>query len=624
MSGLAGIVCSRGCSEEGHTRLLEKMCEAQAHRGPDDRRVVSLERVALAATHLRMIDLSAAVSQPMQDEDGSVWIVFDGALYNYRELRDELAERGHRFRTESDTEVVLHAYREWGEACLDHFIGIFAFAIHERRKGTTTLVRDHFGVKPLYYAIRDQHLFFASEIKALIAVDSPQRLNERALVEWSLYRHVMPPETLFEGIASLPPGQLMEIPRDQLAADRRCYYDPSDHVDSQLYSDYAKKSPSDMVSEVDSSIQASVSETLVGEVPIGVMLSGGVDSSLITAIAARQREISAFHLSIPDDPRLDERRVAERVARDLAVPLECYSMESSVFRRELARVTYLNEIPLWNMQCVSFHLLARRAREHGVKVLLTGDSIGHMFGMYAGRMQAERWLMPAQSVVSRLPRGISRALEKAVYRSKGLPVTSPGFVDELPSAVHFIDGYTRLGRRRRYEQVYSFVDDPVSRAILATKMADLTEWLPRFFHRGDRLAMAVSAEYRNPFQDVRSVHTSINLPLSFALREGTVKWTLKEVATRYLPRSVVFRKKVAWDLPVEKYLEPLARPEVFRDGFCSAYFGIHENGLEQLLANWRSDLPSFFNLLQIEVWGRLFFLGESVEQVTARVLGDGE
>jgi asparagine synthase (glutamine-hydrolysing) len=202
MSGLAGIVCSRGCSEEGHTRLLEKMCEAQAHRGPDDRRVVSLERVALAATHLRMIDLSAAVSQPMQDEDGSVWIVFDGALYNYRELRDELAERGHRFRTESDTEVVLHAYREWGEACLDHFIGIFAFAIHERRKGTTTLVRDHFGVKPLYYAIRDQHLFFASEIKALIAVDSPQRLNERALVEWSLYRHVMPPETLFEGITA--------------------------------------------------------------------------------------------------------------------------------------------------------------------------------------------------------------------------------------------------------------------------------------------------------------------------------------------------------------------------------------------------------------------------------------
>jgi len=404
MSGLAGIVCSKGCPEEEHTRLLEKMCEIQAHRGPDDRRVVSLGRVALGATHLRIVDLSPAASQPLQTEDEGAWIVFDGTLYNYRALRDELLASGHRFRTEGDVEVVLHAYRQWGRACLDRFDGIFAFAVHERRNGTTTLVRDHFGVK----------------------------------------------------------------------------------------------------------------------------------------------------------------------------------------------------------------------------VLLTGDSIGPGFGMYAGRMRVERWLTPARGVFRHLPRGISRALAKAVYRSKSLPVASPGFVEDLPAAVHFIDRYRRMGRRRRYEQAYGFVDDPVTRAILVTKMADLTEMQSRFFHRGDRLTMAVSAEYRNPFQDVRSLHTSINLPLVLLVRQGTVKWILKEIAKRYLPHSVVFRKKVAWGLPVEKYLEPLARPELFRDGFCSAVFGLHPNGLEQVLADWWSDLPSFFNLVQIEVWGRLFFLGESVDQVTSRVLGDGE
>jgi asparagine synthase (glutamine-hydrolysing) len=206
MAGLAGIVAFKEIDGERSTELVERMCDLQAHRGPDDRAVVRLGNLTLGVVRLRINDLSAAGRQPLHDDLEDLWVCLDGEIYNHEEIRRELMAKGHVFRTKTDTEVVLRAYEAWGEKCFDRFLGMFALVIHDRRTATTTLVRDHFGMKPLHYLVRDQQVLFASEIKALLGIRPEQRrLNERALLEWALYGDVMPPDTFFDGAMSVSP-----------------------------------------------------------------------------------------------------------------------------------------------------------------------------------------------------------------------------------------------------------------------------------------------------------------------------------------------------------------------------------------------------------------------------------
>ena len=619
MAGLAGIVAFDQSDGERSMELVERMCDLQAHRGPDDRNVVRLGNLTLGVTRLRINDLSPAGRQPLHDDREDLWVCLDGEIYNHHEIRQELMAKGRAFRTQTDTEVVLHAYEAWGEQCFDRFLGMFALVIHDRRTGTTTLVRDHFGMKPLHYLVRDQKVLFASEIKALLGVRPEQpRLNERALLEWALYGDVMPPETLFDGVMSVSPGHLIEIASGRATPVCRRYYSAGEHVNPSLYRDFATRPVTEVVDELDEALKQSTVECLSGDAPVGVALSGGVDSAFMTAIAARHKPVVAFHLSVPDDPRLDERRMAEDIARHLGVELLSHSISGEEFRRELAQVTYLNEMPLWHLQCVGFRMLALRAGETGVKALLSGE---HLLGFSSSRHLVHRWLSRVRNGLTRLPDTISNPIQKAVLASKGITVTSPGLPRSMPLAVNMIDRCFRVRLLAECEGVYSFVNNPVHRAMHASRLADLTQWRHRFFHRADRLAMWSSIESRMPFMDVRSVHMAINLPLKIIMRTGNSKWALRQVALRYLPREFVFQKKVAWDLPARQYLGPLARTDLFKGGFFADSFGISGKSLDDLIANWRVDFQSFFNLVQLEIWGRLWILQQTVEEVTDLVAG---
>ena len=619
MAGLAGILAFEQNADERSMKLVERMCDLQTHRGPDDRNVVRLGNLTLGVTRLRINDLSPAGRQPLRDVRDDLWVCLDGEIYNHHEIRHELMAMGRVFRTQTDTEVVLHAYQAWGEQCFNRFLGMFALVIHDRRTGTTTLVRDHFGMKPLNYMVHDRALFFASEYKPLLAARSQTGLNRQALLEWTLYGDVLPPETLFEGVMSLPPGHLLEIEKDAKEPACRCYYRLLDHIDASRYQSYARMSETEILQVLDQLLQQNVVHYLVGEVPAGIMLSGGVDSAVITAVAARHRSITGFHLSVPEDPRLDERAMAEKVAKQVGIPLTTVAASGEAFRRELATVISHNEMPLWHMQCVGFHLLVQRAKQMGIKMLLTGDSLGGLMGAETGRHQALKWLTPVRGGLRRLPERYQHATAKAVYALKGMPVSSAGFMANFPLAMHLIDGFGRAGLLRECEDAYRFIDDPTARSIMAVRLADHTEWRYRFFHRGDRLAMAGSLEYRNPLTDPDSVHFAMNFPLEFNLRKGTAKWALKEVATRYLDRKVPYRKKVAWDLPADQYLAPFARLDLFEEGFCAQVFSLPRASIRDLVESWKADLPTFFNLLQIELWGRMLLLGQSPEEVTERV-----
>ncbi|MGH8058524.1 MAG: asparagine synthase (glutamine-hydrolyzing), partial [Candidatus Entotheonellia bacterium] len=374
MCGIAGLVCTTTtCHEDEHIALIQQMCGLQRHRGPDDQGIVSLGHVCLGAVRLCIIDLSEAGRMPMASEDGRWWISYNGEVFNFQELREELVRAGHTFRSKTDTEIVLHAFQAWGEKCLDRFVGMFAFAVYDRDTETVTLVRDRFGIKPLYYMRLGGHVLFASELKTLAHISDRPRINRQRLIEWSLYRNVdvFSSETLLEDAYSVLPGHLTTIKRGEISS--WSYYSPPLQVDAGLYERFTTEPPEGVIAEIETAIHQSIQDRLVSDVPLGTLCSGGIDSSLITAVAARYRpELMAFHVSVSGYPALDERGYAEQVAKTVGAPFICYPLTGEVFRQQLPQTIYLSDAPLTHPNSVAFYLICQVARAHGVLVLLSG------------------------------------------------------------------------------------------------------------------------------------------------------------------------------------------------------------------------------------------------------------
>jgi asparagine synthase (glutamine-hydrolysing) len=623
MCAIAGIVClKRQCREEDHIAVVAKMCDLQHHRGPDDRGIVSLGHVCLGSDRLSIIDLSEAGHMPMVDESEDWWIAYNGEVYNFKELRDELIRFGHTFRSRTDTEVVLHAFKEWGEKCLDRFVGMFAFAVYNQQTDTLTLVRDRFGKKPLYYTQRNEHVFFASELKTLLSRCDNAKLNKQRVIEWSLYRNVDfgSPETLIENVFALLPGHVLKIEQGRIDSPR-CYYAPELQVDRDRYLHLSQQNPESISQAVELLIESSVRERMVSDVPLGTFCSGGIDSSLITALATRQqKDIAAFHVSVGGYEGMDESRYAKQVAQALGVELFTYSLGGEAFRNNLVRAIYHSDVPLTHANSVAFLLVSEFARKHGVKILLSGEAADELFGGYMQRYRRYGQLLLLKRWVKYLPAKIRKGLAMAGYACDGVPFT--GFSEYeglLAHSTAFLDNFARESLLLRCADAYQFVPNDTERLVLAAMLADISNFLTPLLRRLDRMSMAASVECRVPFLDHRLVHTVINLPLSYRLRGSTDKWLLKEIAARHLPQEIVYRKKIGFPLPLKDYLGPLAGEELFHDGFCVEFLGLHRRGLIEAISKWTENVDGFFNLLALEIWGRLFFFNQSVAELTDRI-----
>lgn len=627
MCGIAGLVCSSSDHRlDDHAAVVATMCELQRHRGPDEEGVICLGQVCLGSNRLSIIDLSQAGRMPMSDPAGDWWIVYNGEVYNFPELRQCLIERGHRFRSKTDTEVVLHAFQEWGVAALDRMVGMFAFAIYHRPKETLILVRDRFGKKPLYYCEEGDHFFFASESKALMRVLRTRRVNERRLAEWALYRNIDwgSSETLVDQVHSLLPGHWMAV-RHGVASPPHPYYVVEQQVDPTTYADLARRPAREITEEVEALAVTAVRDRLVSDVPVGTLCSGGIDSSLITALAARDLpDLQVFNVAIAGYPELDESRYARQATDSLGLDLQTCSITAQDFRANLARAVYHGDVPLSHPNSVAFLVISEFARQHGVKVLLSGEAADELFGGYVQRHRRERQILRLQRLLARLPDRIRRAIGFAGYAVEGVPITRfSEYQGLLPHALAFLDRFGREDLRLRSVAAYDFVADPLERAVLGAMLADLSNFLAPLLRRLDRMSMAASVECRVPFLDQRLVHHVVNTPLAYRLKGATDKWGLKQIALRHLPSELVHRKKVGFPLPVADYLAPLARAEVFRDGFCLTHLGMHQGGFMDAVANWRNNIHGFFNLLTLEIWGRLHMLDLSVDEVTEHLLGFG-
>ncbi len=624
MCAIAGLIClKRRCHKEDHLRTIGRMCDLHSHRGPDDSGVISLGPVCLGSNRLSIIDLSPAGHMPMSDAEENFWLVYNGETYNFRSLREELVRYGHQFRSRTDTEVVLHAFKQWGEQCFERFAGMFAFAIYDRKNETVTLARDRFGKKPLYYMCDDKHVLFASEMKVLLQTHENLKPDRQRLLEWSLYRNVDfgSPRTLVENIFSLPAGHFLTI-RDGCIGVPQSYYAVESEVNSAVYEQLERQPRQEVISQVESLFLTGVKERLVADVPLGVLCSGGVDSSLVTALCARYRkDVAGFHVSVAGYADMDESRYAKQVTEMLGIELFTCQLERENFCVNLPRAVYHSDVPLSHPNSVAYLLVSELARKHGTIVLMSGEAADELFGGYMHRYRRYSQYLKAKHFLDRLPAKIRQIINLIGHTCNGVIATElPGYGNGLAQSIAMLDGFTREELRSRSAEAYDFVSDPGARAVLGAMLADLTNFLSPLLRRLDRMSMAASVECRVPFLDHRLVRTAVNLPLSYRLNGSVDKWILKEIASRHLPREIVHRKKVGFPLPLHDYLAPLAKEEFFENGFCLEYLQMRPKGLIEAISTWRNDVDGFFTLLTLEIWGRLFFLREPLSEVTEKVM----
>jgi len=614
MTGLAGIASLGGSLDPADTvRRVERMGRSQAHRARAGWEVASHDGITYVVSDLPD---GRKAGSPGQGPPARPVLTFDGVITNRREVVDEL-ERVGVPAPSTDSDLVLASWNRWGPSCVERLRGRFAFVLLDRAEGTLFLARDRFGHKPLHYARQGDQLWFASEMKALLEAGLPAAVNGRALVEWSVYGDVLAPRTMFEGIVSLPPAHVLELRSGSPVEGPRPYYDWLGVVDPALHAEYANRPTVEVQRIMEKGVEEAVLGHVDGRSDVAVMLSGGVDSTLIAALAARHAEIPAYNFSIKGDARLDEQPMSERVARHLGLPFATVSVDADLYRREVAHATYLYEHPLWHMQGVPLSVIARRASEDGIGMFLTGHSIGPFFGTGTDRY---RWILPPPAL-ERVPWSLFRVARKAVYSIAGLPVGNQGVTRNLGAGLQVIDGGHRARFLFRCNDAYGFLPDRRERRVHVQRLFDLETFLPRSYHQGDRLLMAAGIEYCDAAADARFAAKALNLPASLILRDKTSKWLEKEIATRYVPREIAFQKKAPSDVPVDQYFAPMYTARFLEGGFLSSFLGLDWRVAKGLTSWGRDGTPALFQLLHLEIWGRLFFMGQSVDEVTDHLMG---
>lgn len=624
----------------------ERVLSRLAHRGPDGNGHWQSPdgRCWLGHTRLSIIDLSGG-AQPMLTADAGLAISFNGEIYNYRELRRELEARGHGFRTHSDTEVILLGYREWGgEALVRRLQGIFAFAIYDNRQRTLFLARDHAGVKPLFWWSDGRELLFASEMKAMLAFPSLQaarRVNPAGIAQLIVTRTVSRPDTLFDGVHRLPEGCWMRAGANGQVGEPTVYWD-------------LKPAPqpigeAEAVAELESRLRAVVEQQLVADVPVGVQLSGGVDSSLVAAMMDRIRRdrgdahrVRSFSIGF-DIPEFSELPYAAQVAQRYDTEHHEIVIGANDFVRDFARLCWYHDEPMGEPSAIPTYYMCQRAREH-VTVMLCGEGADERFGGYS-KYTFEGWARQLSILpgAMRLPllRQIAKALPfrmrrlRSIVEIAAIPSEAHRFASwfgafDTPGAAELMRPEFRRqvgdgGLGAVYDEIMSHCAsrDVVERFTYCDGHARMVDDI---LVKGDRMSMAGGIEARVPFLDHTLAEFSATLPSSLKIQGGNRKHVLKKVAEKYLPHEVIYRRKVGFTVPLTRWftgpLAPMIRsillsPRAIERGYFDAATlrGVVEGHVRQQVDREQA----IWVLLALEIWHRLFIDDDGSPEAYARV-----
>lgn len=568
MCGIAGWI-QRSRTSPGEA-VAKAMSDAIPYRGPDgDGWYLTATRdnawtVALVHRRLAIIDPVGGV-QPMHSEDGRLTLSFNGEIYNFRDLRAELETVGYTFRTNSDTEVLLQAYAEWGPGCVGRFRGMFAFALWDRATERLVLARDAFGKKPLYLYEDDQRVIFGSEIKTiLVHPDIPRELDRQSVLDYLTYRYVPGPHTLFRGIRKLPPGTYA-VWQDSVLTETR-YYQPPDATAKP-----SEHQPDDPVGAFLEEFDEAVRLRMVSDVPFGAFLSGGIDSSAVVGLMSRHSDqpINTFSVGFKEAAysELDHARlVAETFGcnhNELIVSAdELMGHLPTLIERRDAPVAEPSDIPIYLLSCE-----ARKS----VKMVLTGEGSDEVLAGYP-KHRFEPMASRYQSFVpGAVHRGLVEPLIRALpYRFRRVKTLAANFglrerAERFPrwfgaQSTAERDELVAVDERPREAPAYAFAAAADQSALRKLLYFDQVSWLPdNLLERGDRMTMAGSIEARMPFLDTKLAAFIASLDDDNRLRGGTSKWLLRQAMTRVLPPSILKRPKVGFRVPVNEWFQTSMR-----------------------------------------------------------------
>jgi len=589
MCGLAGYRTLSRTDIPFDNALLNRLHESIAHRGPDGHGIWTSDNHQLALVHrrLKIIDVSQAGTQPMMDAQKSVVIIFNGEIYNYLELRSLLQQDGYLFSSQTDTEVILYAYKKWGIACLNYLDGMFAFALFDIHTNELYLVRDRIGIKPLYFSMQSQILSFASEIKALWQLPwIEKQIKHEALSYYLSYLATPAPMTLYEGIYKLPAGFYLKCDA-QRAITFHQWYDPA-HAsiiatihDEDYYVDHIR-----------TLFDNAVKKRMRADVPVGIFLSGGIDSSLNLAHMARYNQhLKTFNVSFDDGPELQERAWARMVADKFgAEHHELIISEQEAFN-SFQKIIYHQDEPLGDPVCIPLYHVAHYAKKAGVTVVQIGEGSDELFcgyPMYADYINLNRYWQSSQRFIPATVRqGLSYAAswypckpnkKDLLFRwAQGQPLFCTGALVFSstwkhnimhPMAMHH--GYDPI-----IEQIYAhfpqgtdsyaMIDyhrarlrrsDPHADFVKTMGYVELKHRLSELLlMRVDKMTMAAGIEARVPFLDYRLVEFALQIPEFLKYKDGTTKYILKKACEGIIPDEVIYRKKVGFNAPTTRWFK---------------------------------------------------------------------
>jgi asparagine synthase (glutamine-hydrolysing) len=571
--GIAGILAFNDALALDES-TMGRMTDTLRHRGPDDSGtcIRAEERVALGHRRLSIIDLSPAGHQPMANEDGTVWITYNGEIYNHGELRAWLEARGHRFRSATDTEAIVHLYEEDGPACVERLHGMFALAIWDARRRVLFLARDRVGVKPLYYALLPQGVLFGSEVKAILEHPAaPRDLDEDALASYLTFGFTPPPRTMFRGISKLGAGELISMTAEG-RTQHRTWWDPM--PPTAMSAQVAAMNEPEMVAEVRWRLRESVRKRMMADVPFGVFLSGGLDSSTNVALMAELTDVPVrtYSTAPRGHARYDELHYARIVARHFGTEHHEVLIDEQAMREFLPELVYHQDEPLSDWTAIPQHFVTRLARETGTIVVQVGEGADELFHGYQGYVDHRRVVVPFQRWV---PPVIRRAMGAMAVRATSRTGRAVRHGEALHDAAHSRIPYwggalcfrgplkdRLLGRGdqdalRAVERIWEEGGARRRDADLFQRMSylELRQRLPELLlARLDRIAMASSVEGREPFLDHELVELAMALPPRMKHRDGQGKHVLREAMRDTLPLEVLARPKQGFGSPMEEWL----------------------------------------------------------------------
>ena len=642
MCGIAGFVTT--AAGAGSEAVLGRMLDRIRHRGPDDSGVYSDHHAFLGHRRLSIVDVAGG-HQPMSNESGSVWITYNGEIFNHAAVRSALERAGHRYVTRTDTETVVHGFEEYGPDCVSHFRGMFAFAIWDAPKQTLFCARDRLGIKPLYYYWDGRLLAFASEIKALLDHPAiPTEFDESVLGEYLGFGYISDDRTFFRGIRKLMPAHHLRLDLRATRPEPRIesYWEIPKHEENRQ--NIACRSDQDWVRETRRRLEETVRMRLMSDVPLGMFLSGGIDSGAIAALIKRMADGPGKTFSVGyREAQYSELSLAAETARAIGTDHHEVVIGMDDFFDALPNLVWHEDEPITWPSSVSLYFVSRLAAGQ-VKVVLTGEGSDELFGGY----ERYRWNLLNQKyarMYSVVPNPLRSWIRNTIAASDLLPAsvrrklghTFVGRDDRLESLFldNFYCAFSKSDQDRLLERARSPVydnylsrwhsrsDEPMLPRML---YADQKTYLVELLMKQDQMSMACSIESRVPFLDHQFVEFAMSIPDGLKIRGATQKYVLKQAVEDLLPSEIIHREKMGFPTPLRGWLmdartEPLIDGLRARDGLLANY--IRPAELDGMIERHRGGLidatDRLWRLLNLQVWGDVF-LNKKPERWSRREL----